>query len=91
MRNAHFISKDFSFFIDGLPPDHKCDSLEREFVSRSGKVIVWHTYRQWAHLTWEAREKLIHEYHLKIDDPILSGSVACSICKQSALSQAMWL
>lgn len=83
-HSAHIIGKDFSVFIDGIPD--KCDhkwSGDIILESASGKKIYWHTYRQWASLTdrryWQ---QLVHEYHNKIEDPIISGYVCCSKCKK---------
>jgi len=70
-------------FIDGIPDE--CDhdwTGDPYYVAQSGKVILWHTYRQWAHLTNQARYPLIMEHHRKIDDPILESGVTCRKCKK---------
>lgn len=70
-------------FVDGLPDS--CDhdwSGDEVMQSASGKMIYWHTYRQWAHLCSDARNRLIYEYHEKINDPILMGVVTCKKCKK---------
>lgn len=91
-HSAHIIGKGFSAFIDGIPNDHECDSKGDEvFESVSGKRIYWHTYRKWASYTAEMRNRLIYEHHNKIDDPIIMGSVSCSICGQVAYDGACWL
>lgn len=70
-------------FIDGIPNECDHDSKgDVVLVSKSGKVIYWHTYRQWAHLTTQARMPLVHAYHESIDDRILEGGVSCSKCKK---------
>lgn len=95
MRNTHgvfIVGEGFSAFIDGIPNDHECDSKgDIIYTTVSGKVVTWHTVRKWAHLTNEAREPLLYKHFEEIGDPINSGSVSCSICKQSALSQEVWL
>lgn len=95
MRNTHseiIIAGDFRYFADGIPNDHECDSKgDVHYWTASGKHVTWHTQRQWAHLTTQAREPLLYAYYERIGDPICSGSVSCSICKQSALNQAAWL
>jgi hypothetical protein len=83
-HSAHIIGPDFSMFIDGIPDkcDHD-DNGDPVYYSKSGKVIMWHTYRQWAHLDTAQRTQLIFDYHsAHIDDPIISGCVACSKCKK---------
>ncbi len=70
-------------FIDGIPDrcphDKGHDSV---FQSDSGKMIYWHTYRQWAHLPTNARDRLIYEYHDSIEDPIVMGTGQCRLCKK---------
>lgn len=91
-HSAHIITEGFSAFIDGIPNDHECDSKgDAILIAQSGKVIYWHTYRQWASYTSEMRDRLVYEYHLKIDDPIRAGSVTCSVCKEAAINQAYWM
>lgn len=89
MRNTHsaFIAGNgFSAFIDGIPNDHECDDKgDIVYRTASGKTVYWHTVRKWAHLTTEAREPLLHKHFEQLDDPICSGSVSCSICKQAAM------
>jgi len=83
MHSAVIIGKDFSCFIDGIPDT--CDHDSRGDVvmqSVSGKMIYWHTYRQWAHLPADARTRLVHEYHNQIEDPIVMGTTSCSKCKK---------
>lgn len=86
MRHTHggFIqNKNFTAFIDGIPDECKHDSNgDLIFESASGKVIYWYTYRQWAHLPTFQRERLIHEYHNEIEDPIVFGTTSCSKCKK---------
>jgi len=71
-------------FIDGVtdkcPHNGRRDSV---YQSASGKLIFWHTYRKWASLTTEARDKLIHDYHNSIEDPIVMGTSQCSLCKKT--------
>lgn len=70
-------------FVDGIPDTCEHDSKgDLVYQSKSGKMIYWHTYKQWAHLTTEARTELIHEHHNKIDDPIIMGTTSCSKCKK---------
>lgn len=50
-HSAHIITESFSAFIDGIPNDHECDGKgDPILIAQSGKVIYWHTYRQWASL-----------------------------------------
>lgn len=95
MRNTHsaFIAGNgFSAFIDGIPNDHECDSKgDIIYRTASGKTVHWYTVRKWAHLTTEAREPLLYKHFNEIEDPICAGSVTCSICKEAAINQAMWL
>lgn len=69
-------------FIDGMP--ETCDHKEEDavYVSSSGKVVHWHTYRQWAHLTTQARYPLIIDYHDQIEDPIVEFTTECRSCKR---------
>lgn len=82
-HSAHIIGPEFSAFVDGIPDtcDHKWDG-DLVMVAQSGKVILWHTYRQWAHLTTQARYQLVMEYHNSIEDPILECGVSCSKCRK---------
>jgi len=76
-------------FIDGR--DHVCDSRgDIIYETASGRIVYWHTQRQWAHLTTEAREPLLYAHYQKIDDPICAGSVSCSVCKEAAMHTAVW-
>lgn len=71
-------------FVDGIPD--KCEhdwNGDEVFQSASGKMIYWHTYRQWASLCGDARAQLIYEHHEKIDDPILMGTTSCRKCKKT--------
>ncbi len=94
MRHTHgefIVGNGFSAFIDGVPNDHECDDKgDVVYTTYSGRVIRWYTIRKWAHLTTEARDPLLHKHFEEIGDPINSGSVSCSICKQSMLSQMAW-
>lgn len=77
------LGKNSIAFVDGIPD--KCDhdyTGDVVFQSASGKMIYWHTYRQWASLCSDARNRLIQEYHQKIDDPIVFGAVTCKKCKK---------
>jgi hypothetical protein len=69
-------------FIDGIPDtcEHKKEDVV--YQAASGKMIFWHTYRQWASLVEETRLALIHEYHQQIDDPIVLGTTQCRECKR---------
>lgn len=70
-------------FIDGIPDE--CDhdwTGDCVFVSASGKVIYWHTYRQWASFTEPIRNQFIHDHHEQIGDPIVQGGVSCRKCKK---------
>lgn len=69
-------------FIDGIPDTCDHDYSDEVFIARSGKVIHWYTYRQWARFTSTMRNSLIHEHHNKIDDPILIGTSECKKCKK---------
>lgn len=76
-------------FIDGITTGHTCKwDGDAVFVSASGKIIHWHTYRQWASYPGAARERLIYEHHNRIEDPIAQGGATCSICK--AMFNPVW-
>lgn len=82
MSRSAFISGDwFSAFIDGMPDNCEHDFKDEVFISKSGKVIRWHTYRQWASYTSGMRRELIINHHEEIDDPILTGTSECRKCK----------
>lgn len=69
-------------FVDGIKSGHECNfNGDPIYESASGKIIYWHTYRQWAHYPTSVRYQLINEYHNRIDDPIISMTTCCSICK----------
>lgn len=77
------ISKDSHAFIDGITDNCEHDWTGDEVLfSKSGKTIYWHTYKQWARFNSEMRNRLIHEYHNNIDDPIVGGAVTCKKCKK---------
>lgn len=97
MKNTHsaFIAGNgfsaFIAFIDGIPNDHDCDDKgDIIYRTASGKTVYWHTVRKWVHLTTEAREPLLYKHFDSIEDPICSGSVSCSICKQAAMDNLIW-
>lgn len=69
-------------FIDGIPDTCEHDYSDDVFISKSGKVIHWHTYKQWASYISIARAELIMQYHDKIDDPIVCGTSECRKCKK---------
>lgn len=78
------ISKDSDAFIDGVPDkcEHDWTGDEVHFC-KSGKIIYWHTYRQWARFNSKMRNRLIYEHQNKIDDdPIVGGAVTCKKCKK---------
>lgn len=82
-HSAFAVADGMTMFIDGIPDECEHDwTGDCVFVAKSGKVVYWHTYRQWANLCSDARNKLIHEYHESIDDPILQGGVSCRKCKK---------
>lgn len=76
------ISPNSHAFIDGIPD--ACGHKEEDSVyqAASGKIIYWHTYRQWAGFTSQMRDRLIHNYHESIDDPIVMGTSQCRKCKR---------
>jgi len=74
------ISKDSHAFVDGIPDTCEHDYSDDVFISASGKVIHWYTYRQWARFTSEMRNRLIQEYHQEIGDPITTGTSECRKC-----------
>lgn len=91
-RSAIISGKGFTAFIDGLPPDHECNSYgDMVYETASGKTITWNTHRQWASMTTMARQPLLFAHYEDIGDPILSASVSCSICKRPAIMDAHWL
>lgn len=70
-------------FIDGIPDECQHDSKgDLVMQAASGKMIYWHTYRKWAHLTTQARRYLIFAYHNEIEDPIVLETTSCSKCKK---------
>lgn len=70
-------------FIAGVPDacDHK-GAQDAVYQTASGKLIYWHTYRQWASYTQPLRDRLIHDYHDALDDPITMGTTQCRKCKK---------
>lgn len=71
-----------SFFIEGIPDTCEHEYKDEVFISASGKVIHWHTYRQWASYTAAMRNDLIFQHHNDIDDPIVCGTFECRKCKK---------
>lgn len=72
-----------SAFVDGVPDN--CDhdySGDWVYITASGKVIYWHTYRQWASYTEQMRGPLIHQHQDSIGDPVTGGAVSCRKCKK---------
>lgn len=69
-------------FIDGIPDTCDHDYSDNVFITVSGKVIHWHTYRQWARFTSEMRNRLIHDHQNEIGDPIQIGTSECRKCKK---------
>jgi hypothetical protein len=72
-------------FIDGITDTCKHDYSDSVFITKSGKEIFWHTYRQWAHLPSKDRDRLIQELHYygeKSDDPIVTATCQCRKCKK---------
>ena len=70
-------------FITGVPDECEHDWTGDEyFISQSGKLILWHTYRKWASLISQDRSRKIHKHHMDIDDPIIEGGVTCKKCKK---------
>lgn len=73
-------------FVDGLPDTCQHDFREPVYETKSGKMIYWHTYRQWASLTSKARDELIMNLHgrggMEEDDPILTATTQCTKCKK---------
>lgn len=63
--------------------------IKGDLVLRSarGKFIYWHTYREWASYCWDARYKLICEYHDFIEDPICMVTTTCSKCGSWSINQ----
>jgi hypothetical protein len=71
-------------FVDGIPDQCDHDWNGDEILwSASGKIIYWHTYRQWAHLPSRERYRLISDYHDEIEDPVTGGCASCSKCKKA--------
>lgn len=83
-HSAILTTGSFTAFIDGIPDTCNHD-MKGDVVleSRKGKMIYWHTYRQWASLTTEARVELIMKYHEEIDDCIIASYSGCSKCKKT--------
>ncbi len=92
MRSGIISGKGFSAFIDGMKPDHECNSNgDVLYITASGKRVTWNTHKNWASLTTMARRPLIYAHYSDIEDPICAESVSCSICKEVAIDQAAWL
>lgn len=69
-------------FIDGIKD--KCEhnyTGDEVLFTQSGKIIYWHTYRQWASLTSQIRNQFIYDHQEEIGDPINGGAVTCKKCK----------
>jgi hypothetical protein len=70
-------------FVDGIPDNCDHDYKDDVYESASGKLIYWHTYKQWASLTDAAyRYRLIWEHHNSIGDPIVVATSQCRKCKK---------
>jgi hypothetical protein len=69
-------------FVDGIPDTCQHKFSDEVFQCASGKMIFWHTYRQWASYTSAMRNRLIYEYHESISDPIVMGTGQCRDCKK---------
>lgn len=77
------ISKESHAFIDGIPDECEHDwSGDEVFFTQSGKIIYWHTYRQWSKYISVMRNRLIYEHQIEIGDPINGGAVTCKKCKK---------
>lgn len=74
------LSEDSIMFVDGIPDQCQHDYKDDVFISASGKVIHWHTYRQWASYTAQMRNQLIMQHHYDIEDPIVEGTAECRKC-----------
>lgn len=75
-------------FVDGIPDTCAHDGpMDEVLQSASGKMIYWHTYRQWASFTTEMRSRLIYAYHEQIEDPIVMGTCQCRNCKKVLMPQ----
>ena len=67
--------------ICGLPKDHICDDKgDMVYTTESGKTITWNTFRKLACFTEKFREGEILKKQYEEGDPVISGSVTCSIC-----------
>lgn len=61
-------------FVDGIPD--KCDhdwNGDVVYQSASGKMIYWHTYRQWASLCSDARGRRPTDQLFPTPDPLMVG------------------
>lgn len=75
-------------FVDGIPDTCAHDGpMDEVFQSASGKMIFWHTYRQWASFTDDIRSQFIHQHHEEIGDPIVMGTCQCRKCKKVLMPQ----
>lgn len=71
--------------IDGVPDTCEHDYADPVYQTASGKWILWHTYRRWAHMVSKDRDRLIQDLHYtgeKSDDPIVLGTSQCRKCKK---------
>lgn len=92
MKSAIIIGNGFTAFVDGLQPDHECNSSgDIVYGTKSGKMVTWNTHKQWASMTTMARQPLLFAHYEDIGDTILSASVSCSICKRPAILDAPWM
>lgn len=79
-------------FYDGVDTSHKCNSDgDITYTTASGKRVTWNTHRSWANMTTMARQPLIFSHYEGLDDPIVSASVSCSICKSVLIDEAAWM
>lgn len=73
-------------FVDGIPDTCQHKEFDPVYQSASGKMIFWHTYKQWRQLNNQMRDQLIFEHHNNIEDPIVMGTSQCRLCKKNRFS-----
>lgn len=71
---------DGTFFIDGISDTCKHEYKDDVFITASGKVIHWYTFRKWASFTAAMRNNLIQQWSIDNDDPIVEGTSECRKC-----------
>lgn len=67
-------------FIDGIPDTCQHEYKDDVFITASGRVIHWHTFRQWASFCAPMRNYLIQQWCIDNDENIVEGTSECRKC-----------